>query len=126
MAVGTLGLANELPRRMLNGRVGTKFRTPRAAEHRLTGIEKMPGEDQEAWLQRWTTWLNEIGAMSVRSPPGIARFDSAAAMVQAIASFLHGHDVANLSGFALLDRTMPAVNYLPRHTREWVYSIGGG
>jgi hypothetical protein len=86
--VSTLGLANELPRRMLNGRVGTKFRALRAAEHRLTGIEKMPGTDQEAWLQRWTTGLNDISGMSARSPPGIARFDSAAAMVQAIASFL--------------------------------------
>ena len=63
--------------------------------------------------------------MSARSPPGIARFDSAAAMVKAIASFLHGHDVASLSGSPLLDRTMPAVNYVPRRIREWVYSVGG-
>lgn len=63
--------------------------------------------------------------MSVRSPPGIARFDSAAAMVQAVASFLHGRDVASLSGSPLLDRAMPLANYLPRRPREWVYSIGG-
>ena len=63
--------------------------------------------------------------MNARSPPGIARFDSAAAMVQAVAAFLHGRDVASLSGSPLLDRTMPLVNYLPRRAREWVYSIGG-
>jgi hypothetical protein len=63
--------------------------------------------------------------MNTRSPPGIARFDSAAAMVQAVAAFLHGRDVASLSGSPLLDRTMPLVNYLPRRAREWVYSMGG-
>ena len=63
--------------------------------------------------------------MSVRSPLGIARFDSAAVMVQAVGSFLHGCDVASLSGSAVLDRAMPMVNYLPRRAREWVYSIGG-
>ena len=56
--------------------------------------------------------------MNARSPPGIARFDSAAAMVQAVAAFLHGRDVASLSGSPLLDRTMPLVNYLPRRARE--------
>ncbi|MGK9169135.1 hypothetical protein KXR53_22660 [Inquilinus limosus] len=59
------------------------------------------------------------------APPGIARFDSAAAMAQAIAAFLHGRDVASLSGSPLLDRTMPAVNLLPRRARELAYSIGG-
>ncbi|MFL5268196.1 MAG: hypothetical protein ACJ8AH_16660 [Stellaceae bacterium] len=63
--------------------------------------------------------------MAVQSPPGIARFDSAAAMVQAIGSFLHGRDVASLSGSPLLDRAMPMVNHLPVRLSEWVYSIGG-
>jgi hypothetical protein len=63
--------------------------------------------------------------MSSSSPRGIARFDSAAAMTQAIASFLHGRDVASLSGSPILDRAMPSVNRLPRRAREWVYSIGG-
>ncbi len=63
--------------------------------------------------------------MTVRSPSGIARFDSAAAMVQAISSFLHGRDLASLSGSPLLDRAMPMVNHLPRRPSEWVYSIGG-
>src|SRR3954465_9387076 len=63
--------------------------------------------------------------MAVQSPPGIARFDSAAAIVQAIGSFLHGRDVASLSGSPLLDRAMPMVNHLPVRLSEWVYSIGG-
>lgn len=46
-------------------------------------------------------------------------------MAQAIGSFLHGYDVASLSGSPMLDRAMPAVNQSPRHLREWVYSIGG-
>jgi hypothetical protein len=59
------------------------------------------------------------------SPSGIARFDSAAAMAQAVGAFLHGHDVASLSGSPLLDRTMHIVNHLPRRARELAYSIGG-
>jgi hypothetical protein len=46
-------------------------------------------------------------------------------MVQAIGSFLHGREVASLSGSPLLDRAMPMVNHLPRRLSEWVYSIGG-
>ncbi|MBO0754239.1 MAG: hypothetical protein J2P54_00125 [Bradyrhizobiaceae bacterium] len=63
--------------------------------------------------------------MSASSPPGIARFDSAAAMVQAIGAFLNDHDVTTLSGSPLLDRAMPAINRLPQRMRERVYSIGG-
>src|SRR3954466_3341749 len=50
--------------------------------------------------------------VSPRSPPGIAHFDSAAAMVQAIGSYLHGRDFANLSGSPLLDRMMPMAKML--------------
>jgi hypothetical protein len=46
-------------------------------------------------------------------------------MVQAIGSFLHGRDIASLSGSPWLDRAMPIVNHLPRRLSEWVYSIGG-
>ncbi len=63
--------------------------------------------------------------MSASPPPGIARFDSAAAMVQAVGAFLNDRDVATLSGSPLLDWTMPAINRLPRRVREWAYSIGG-
>ena len=59
------------------------------------------------------------------APRGIARFDSAAAMAQAVGSFLHRRDVSTLSGSPLLDRTMPLVNRLPRRLREWAYSLGG-
>ncbi len=60
-----------------------------------------------------------------RPPPGIAGFDSAAAMVQAIGAFLNDRDVATLSGSPLLDRAMPAINRLPQRMREWAYSVGG-
>ena len=59
------------------------------------------------------------------APRGIARFDSAAAMAQAVGAFLHRRDVSTLSGSPLLDRTMPLVNRLPRRLREWAYSLGG-
>lgn len=59
------------------------------------------------------------------SPSGIARFDSATAMAQAVGAFLHGRDVASLSGSPLLDRTMHVVNRLPRRARELAYSVGG-
>jgi hypothetical protein len=58
-------------------------------------------------------------------PRGMARFDSAAAMVQAVGAFLHGRDVASLSGSPVLDRAMRLANYLPRRARELAYSIGG-
>lgn len=63
--------------------------------------------------------------MSKGPPPGIARFDSAAAMAQASAAFLHGSDFASLSGSAVMDRLMPLANRLPRRPREWVYAGGG-
>jgi len=63
--------------------------------------------------------------MTENSPPGIARFDSAAAMVQAIAFFLHGREFDSPSQSPLLDRMMPLVNWLPKRPREWVYSVGG-
>jgi hypothetical protein len=63
--------------------------------------------------------------MTENSPPGIARFDSAAAMVQAIGFFLNGREFDSPSQSPLLDRMMPLVNWLPQKPREWVYSIGG-
>ena len=44
--------------------------------------------------------------MSGSLPAGIARFDSAATMAQAVGAFLHGRDVASLSGSPMLDKTM--------------------
>jgi hypothetical protein len=51
--------------------------------------------------------------------------DSAAAMVQAVAAFLHRRDVASLSGSRLLDGVMPIGNQLPDFLRECAYSVGG-
>ncbi|WP_248323604.1 hypothetical protein [Caballeronia sp. Sq4a] len=60
-----------------------------------------------------------------RPPPGIARFDSAAGMVQALAASLHGERFTSPSQSPLFDSLMPALNQLPRRPREWAYSIGG-
>ncbi|WP_322030285.1 hypothetical protein [Paraburkholderia sp. J76] len=60
-----------------------------------------------------------------KPPPGIARFDSAAAMAQALASLLHGRRFSSPSQSALLDRFMPAINALPKRQREWAYILGG-
>ena len=58
-------------------------------------------------------------------PRGIARFDSSAAMAQALAASLHGRPFASLSGSPLFDALMPALNQLPRSWREQLYSFGG-
>jgi hypothetical protein len=63
--------------------------------------------------------------VSARYVRGIARFDSSTCMAQALALFLHGRDVATLSGSRWLDMAMPAINLLPNYPREWIYSIGG-
>ncbi|MEX3950910.1 hypothetical protein AB4Y40_24520 [Paraburkholderia sp. EG287B] len=60
-----------------------------------------------------------------KPPPGIARFDSAAAMAQALASMLHGKRFSSPSQSPLLDRFMPAINALPKRQREWAYIVGG-
>ncbi|MCG5075128.1 hypothetical protein [Paraburkholderia tagetis] len=60
-----------------------------------------------------------------KPPPGIARFDSAAAMAQALASALHGEPFASPSQSPMLDRLMPAINALPTRPREWAYIVGG-
>lgn len=61
----------------------------------------------------------------MKPPRGIARFDSAAGMTQALAAALRGEPFASPSQSPLLDAAMPAINALPRAAREWVYSIGG-
>ena len=60
-----------------------------------------------------------------KPPRGIARFDSAAAMVLALSSSLRGEAFSSPSQSPWLDKLLPALNNLPRHLREWGYSIGG-
>jgi len=60
-----------------------------------------------------------------RPPRGIARFDSAAGMVQALSASLRGERYASPSQSPTLDRLMPAISWLPTRPREWAYSIGG-
>ena len=58
-------------------------------------------------------------------PQGIARFDSAAGMVQALALALRGRPYTSPSESPLLDSLMPAINRLPCKLREQVYAFGG-
>ncbi len=60
-----------------------------------------------------------------KPPRGIARFDSAAAMVQALAASMTGKPFASPSQSPALDALMPAINQLPRIAREWAYAFGG-
>lgn len=60
-----------------------------------------------------------------KPPRGFARFDSAAAMAQALGASLHGAPFDSPSQSPLLDRVMPVANLLPRRPREWCYELGG-
>ncbi|WP_244818078.1 hypothetical protein [Caballeronia sp. Lep1P3] len=60
-----------------------------------------------------------------KPPRGIARFDSAAGMVQALAASLKGERFESPSQSPVLDSLMPALNQLPPRAREWAYSVGG-
>jgi hypothetical protein len=60
-----------------------------------------------------------------KPPRGVARFDSAAAMAQALAASLQGAPFTSPSQSPLLDRLMRVANVLPRRPREWCYEFGG-
>ena len=62
----------------------------------------------------------------MKAPPGLAKFDSASAMVQALAAFLRGEE---FSGLAIIPSGWEAlgglINTLPRSLREQVYIWSG-
>lgn len=60
-----------------------------------------------------------------KPPKGIARFDSSAAMLVALANALHDRPFASPSQSPTLDRVLPALNLLPERVREWGYALGG-
>ncbi|WP_312241069.1 hypothetical protein [Pantoea sp.] len=60
-----------------------------------------------------------------KPPKGIARFDSAAAMLVALASALHDRPFDSPSQSPALDHLLPALNKLPERLREWGYAVGG-
>ena len=65
--------------------------------------------------------------MSLRTAPWfVADFDSASAMVQASARFLHGEDFPGLGLSRRLEPLAIAVNYLPRRVRRFIYTYSGG
>jgi len=60
-----------------------------------------------------------------KPPKGIARFDSSAAMLVALANALHDRPFASPSQSPTLDRLLPSLNKLPTRLREWGYAVGG-
>lgn len=56
-------------------------------------------------------------------PLGISRFDSATAMLQALAAHLHGHPFGSLSGSRASDRLLKFGNGLPQRVRTLAYSL---
>jgi hypothetical protein len=54
----------------------------------------------------------------------IARFDSASASLQAVASYLHGKDFSGLGIFRWSRRVVPLVNRLPAAWRQRLYRLG--
>jgi hypothetical protein len=64
--------------------------------------------------------------MSLRTAPWfVADFDSASAMVQANARFLHGEDFPGLGLSRRLEPLAIGVNYLPRPVRRLIYTHSG-
>jgi hypothetical protein len=64
--------------------------------------------------------------MSLRTTPWfVADFDSASAMVQTAARFLHGQDFPRLGLSPRLAPLAIAVNYLPKPLRRLVYTHSG-
>src|SRR6266536_3196359 len=56
----------------------------------------------------------------------LADFDSAPAMVRALAAYLHGHDFPGLGIWpAALEPVARVLNRLPRSVRETVYRVSG-
>jgi hypothetical protein len=65
--------------------------------------------------------------MNRSAPPGIAQFDSASAMLLALARFLHGKDFPGLGQSRFLRSVVPFANLLPRGIRERLFArLGAG
>jgi hypothetical protein len=62
----------------------------------------------------------------VRASPYVAGFDSAGAMLRALARFLHGQDFPALGKPRVLEPLLVTGNLLPARLRERVYAASGG
>jgi hypothetical protein len=56
------------------------------------------------------------------TPPGLAEFDSASAMVRALGRFLHGRDFRGLGQSAVLRQLVQFADLVPRHAREQLFA----
>lgn len=63
--------------------------------------------------------------MAQNPPPGIATFDSASAMLQSLARFLHGRDFPALGQSKWTAQLAPLANWLPPALRNRVFAAGG-
>lgn len=59
------------------------------------------------------------------TPRGIANFDSASALMQALGQFLRGQDFPRVGASALTTPLAPVINALPRRVREAGFTWGG-
>src|SRR5919198_93152 len=64
--------------------------------------------------------------MNRSAPAGLAKFDSAAAMVLALSRFLHGKDFPALGQSRWLQYPVSAANLIPRGARERLFAFMGG
>jgi short-subunit dehydrogenase len=55
-------------------------------------------------------------------PPGVTKFDSAAAMLRALAGYLHGKDFPALGQARVLQYPVSLANWVPRTTREDLFA----
>lgn len=60
-----------------------------------------------------------------KPPKGIARFDSATAMLMALAHTLHDKPFDDTDTSPMLNRLLPSLNRLPTRLRDWGYAVGG-
>lgn len=63
--------------------------------------------------------------MSGAAPPGLAKFDSAAALARALARFLHGRDFPRLGQSRILELPVALSNRIPREWRNRIFARFG-
>ncbi len=60
-----------------------------------------------------------------KPPKGMARFDSATAMLMALAHTLHDKPFDDTDTSPMLNRLLLSLNCLPTRLKDWGYAVGG-